>query len=167
MSSLPPCLLSGTALERGFLFRAHCLLLRHSALVHQCPMGDVAETSAARQPTSRSAVSGQSLLEGRSALPLMPYQNATCPRPHTHTTPPISLFDFPRRNIHTVPSHWWFPRKRNCLDAGRGGWHKASVSDCLLLAAYWPLATALSDPLWARTCCGCVTRGGGGVDFLG
>ena len=23
--------------------------------------------------------------------------------------------------------------------------------------AYWPLATAHSDPLWARTCFGCVT----------
>ena len=28
--------------------------------------------------------------------------------------------------------------------------------------AYWPLTTAHSDPLWARTCFGCVNQGGGG-----
>ena len=27
--------------------------------------------------------------------------------------------------------------------------------------AYWPLATAQSDPLWARTCFGCVNRAPG------
>ena len=35
--------------------------------------------------------------------------------------------------------------------------------------AYWPLATAHSDPLWARTCFGCVnvsTGWGGGVGVL-
>ena len=53
---------------------------------------------------------------------------------------------------------------------GRGVWHKASVLalwkgglaqglSIRLFAfggAYWPLATAHSDPLWVRTCFGCV-----------
>ena len=39
---------------------------------------------------------------------------------------------------------------------GGGGWHKASVSDCLPLAAPIGLTTAHSDPLWVRTCFGCV-----------
>ena len=38
-----------------------------------------------------------------------------------------------------------------------GGWHKALVSDCLPLAVpIGLLATAHSDPLWVRTCFGCV-----------
>ena len=37
---------------------------------------------------------------------------------------------------------------------GRGVWHKASVF--AFGGAYGPLATAHSDPLWARTCFGCV-----------
>ena len=103
------------------------------------------------------------------------------------------------------PNVFWLCQRR----CGGGGWHKASASACLPLAApiglsppliltlcgservlvvstemwggglaqglsiclfafgsaYWPLATAHSDPLWVRTCLGCVNGdvGGGGL----
>ena len=47
-------------------------------------------------------------------------------------------------------------------EGGEGGWWWGGLAQGLgirLLAfggAYWPLATAHSDPLWARTCFGCV-----------
>ena len=52
------------------------------------------------------------------------------------------------------------------VDQGRGGGGVAQSLGIRLFAfggTYWPLATAHSDPLWARTCFGCVNgRGGGG-----
>ena len=41
------------------------------------------------------------------------------------------------------------------LKGGGGGWHKAFGG------AYWPLATAHSDPLWVRTCFGRVNEAPG------
>ena len=40
---------------------------------------------------------------------------------------------------------------------GGRGWHKAPRLGLFAFGgAYWPLATARSDPLWVRTCFGCV-----------
>ena len=46
--------------------------------------------------------------------------------------------------------------------AGGGGLAQG-LGICLFAfgGAYWPLATAHSDPLWARTCFGCVNRAPG------
>ena len=62
----------------------------------------------------------------------------------------------------------------NILRSGGGGGLAQGLSIRLFAfgGAYWPLATAHSDPLWARTCFGCVNGapdlscfggGGGGV----
>ena len=52
---------------------------------------------------------------------------------------------------------------------GWGGWHEATVLVCAFGGAYWPLALAHSDPLWVRTCFGCVNGAstGGGEGGIG
>ena len=45
---------------------------------------------------------------------------------------------------------------------GGGVWHEAMVLVCFAFGgAYWPLAIVHSDPLWVRTCLGCVNRASG------
>ena len=74
------------------------------------------------------------------------------------------------REVRPNGRKWMLPLKENGMQAhdvfshdghfgleGGGGWHKASVLGLFAFGgAYWPLATAHSDPLWARTCFGCV-----------
>ena len=52
----------------------------------------------------------------------------------------------------SAPSGW-------CIWGGGGVAQGLSIQLFAFCAAYWPLATAHSDPLWARTCLG----GGGGI----
>ena len=49
------------------------------------------------------------------------------------------------------------------LGGGGGGWPQGLGIELFAFGdAYWPLTTAHSDPLWVRTCFGCVHSGGGG-----
>ena len=47
--------------------------------------------------------------------------------------------------------------RSNTSLGGGGAWHKGlGIRLFAFGGAHWPLATAHSDPLWARTCFGCV-----------
>ena len=63
-----------------------------------------------------------------------------------------------RLNVPAIDTFSHEPRM--LLEGGvGGGWRLAQglgIRSCAFGGAHWPLAAAHSDPLWARTCFGCV-----------